>query len=72
MNTPYLVTDEYILLVHKACLFAELCEYDPPVIVEGYFHFYNSPNCRPFIFKVDPTSYRGNGVSTIIEAFNGR
>lgn len=72
MTTPYLVTDDYLSLVHKACLFAELCEYDSPIIVEGHFHFYNSPNCRSFGFQVDPVSYSGNGISTIMDAFNGR
>lgn len=72
MNSPYLVTDDYIELVHKARLFAELCEYDGPVIAEGSFHFYNSPNCHSFTFQVDPASYRGNGLSTIMEAFNDR
>ena len=72
MQSTYEVTDEYVALVHKACLFAELCEYDAPIIVQGNFHFYNSPNCRSFIFEVDPATYKGNGVNTILKAFSDR
>lgn len=67
----YTVTEQYIDLVHKAYLFAELCEYDH-VIVDGHFEFYNSPNCRGFSFDVDPATYWENGVSTIMKAFNER
>lgn len=72
MSSPYEVTDEYIELVHKAHLFAELCEYDGPIIAQGSFEFYNSPNCRSFSFDVDPATYRGNGVNTILKAFSDR
>lgn len=72
MNSPHLVTDNYIDLVHKAYLFAEMCEYDGPIIVDGHFEFYNSPNCRTFSFDVDPASYKGNGVSTIMTAYFNR
>ena len=72
MQSTYEVTDEYVALVHKAWLFAELCEYDAPIIVKGNFYFYNSPNCRSFTFDVDPASYKGNGVSTIMNAFECR
>ena len=72
MQSTYEVTDEYVELVHKAYLFAELCEYDGPIIAQGIFEFYNSPNCRSFTFEVDPATYKGNGLRTIMEAFNGR
>lgn len=68
MQKPYLITDDYIELVHKAYLFAELCEYDV-VVAEGIFEFYNSPNCRSFSFEVEPASYKGNGLSTIFDAY---
>lgn len=65
-------TEEYLELVHKAYLFAEICDYDVIITNNGCFDFYNSPSHRSFSFDVEPFEYHSTPSSTIISAFEGR
>lgn len=65
-------TEEYLEFVHKAYMFAEICEYDVIITNNGYFEFYNSPSHRSFSFDVNPFDYKDTPSSTIIAAFMSR
>lgn len=65
-------TEEYLELVHKAYLFAEICDYDVIITNNGIFEFYNSPSHRSFSFDVEPLNYNDTPSRTIIKAFEGR
>ena len=67
----YEVTDEYIELVHKAELFAEVFEYDA-IIYDGKFSFYNSPLFRSFEFNVVPSTFEYPASGFLFTKFEER
>ena len=67
------VTNDYIMLIHKAFEFAELMEYDTNFdFNKGIFIFYNSPIYRSFDFRVIPDQFNKDPAEFLNDNFNGR
>jgi len=67
-----MLTEQYKELLAKAELFAQFYGYDLICTDYGCFDFYNSPIKRSFSFKVDPETFNGDAINTILKNFEGR
>ena len=70
---PYIVTNDYTVLIHKAYELASICEYDTDFdIKNGVLCFYNSPLFRSFNLIVNPIEFTEDPATVLMIAFEKR